>query len=76
MTNSHLSDITYMDYWAWKMEILKISRYRTSVKAERVQALMEKGKQLKRKGKIRNYDEWAHLMWVLRNKYVELTSET
>ena len=65
-----------MDYGTWKMEILKISRYRISVKVETVQALIERGNQLKREGKIRNYDEWTHFMWVLKNKYREMSSET
>jgi len=73
---SLISDIRYMDYGTWKMEILKISRYRMSVKVETVQALMERGNQLKREEKIRNHGEWTHLIWVLKNKYREMTSET
>lgn len=73
---SSISDIRDMDYGDWKMEILKISRYRISVEVETVQALIERGNQLKREGTIRNHGEWTHLIWVLKNKYREMTSET
>ena len=73
---SSTSDIRYMDYGMWKMEVLKISRHRLSVEVETVQTLIERGNQFKRQGKIRNYDEWAHFMWVLKNRYEEMTSET
>lgn len=66
----------YTNYGKWRMEILKISRYRTSAQVETVQALIHNGNQLKRDGKISDYDEWAHLMWVLKNKYKEMASET
>ena len=73
---SSISDIRDMDYGNWKMEILKISRYRMSVEVETAQALIERGNQLKREGQIRNHDEWAHSMWVLKSKYREMISET
>jgi len=71
-----LCDTSYTNYGKWRMEILKISRYRTSAQVETVQALIENGNQLKRDGKISDYDEWTHFMWVLKNKYREMTSET
>ena len=71
---SSTSDILDMDYGDWKTEISKISRYRTSVKVDRVQKLMERGNQLKKEGKIHNYDEWRHFMWVLRNRCEERPS--
>jgi len=73
---SSISDIRDMDYGNWKMEILKISRYRISVEVETAQALIERGNHLKREGQIRNHDEWAHSMWVLKSKYREMISET
>ncbi|UCD26457.1 MAG: hypothetical protein JSV75_06095 [Candidatus Bathyarchaeota archaeon] len=71
---SSTSDILGMDYGDWKTEISKISRYRTSAKVDRVQKLMERGNQLKKEGKIHNYDEWRHFMWVLRNRCKEQPS--
>jgi hypothetical protein len=73
---SSASDIGRMDYGKWRMEVIQVSRYRISIDAETVRALIDRGNQLKREGNIRDYDEWTHFMWVLRNKYGELTSET
>ncbi len=64
-----------MNYAAWKLEVLKITRYRISLKTEIVQALIERGNELKRERRIRDYDDWSHLMWVLKNKYREMTSD-
>lgn len=75
MTLMRISEINHMNYGIWKTIILKISRYRIAVKAETVQALIQRGSQLKREEKISSYDEWTHLMWVLKNKYREMTSE-
>jgi hypothetical protein len=72
---SSKSDIPHMNYAAWKLEVLKITRYRISLKTEVVQALIERGNELKREGRIRDYDDWSHLMWVLKNKYREMTTD-
>ena len=69
------SDIHHLNYAAWKLEVLKITRYRISLKTEVVQALIERGNELKREGRIRDYDDWSHLMWVLKNKYRGMTSD-
>lgn len=41
-----------------------------------IQALIERGTQLKKEGKIRNYDEWAHSMWMLKKKLREIGETT
>ncbi len=72
---SSKSDFHHLNYAAWKLEVLKITRYRISFKTEVVQALIERGNELKRDRRIRDYDDWAHLMWVLNSKYREMTSD-
>lgn len=74
MTLGRISDINQMNYGMWKTEILKISSYRISVEVETVQALIQRGSQLRIEEKIINYEEFTHLMWVLKNKYKEMTS--
>ena len=71
---SSKSDVSGMDYGDWKTEISKISRYRTSVEEHRVQELVERGNRLKREGKVHNYDEWRHFMWVLKKRCEERPS--
>ena len=64
-----------MSYEEWKMEIIKTTRYRIPIEIGKLQALIERGTQLGKEVKIRNYDEWSHLIWILKNKYRETTSE-
>ena len=42
---------------------------------EEVEALIERGKQLKSEGKVPNYDKWAHSMWMLKKKLREVKNE-
>jgi len=65
------------NYSQWKTHVYVICHYempklglhKPSVKE--IQALIERGAELKKEGKIRNCDEWAHSMWMLKNKLKE-----
>ena len=51
-------------------------RFNEDITVEKLQELIERGIELKREGKIRNYDKWAHTMWMLKKMRRELASQT
>lgn len=45
------------------------------VTIEKLQELIERGIELKRDGKIGNYDKWAHVIWMLKRMLREMASQ-
>lgn len=67
------------DFGQWTRCVRNIARFQGKGRRDNVvtiEKLIERGIELKRQGKIRNYDKWAHTMWMLKKMQREMASQT
>jgi len=68
--------ISKRTFGQWESTVQAIFSYpKPEPTFEELEALIERGRQLKMEGKGPNYDRWAHSMWMLKRKLNELKAE-
>lgn len=75
-------DLHSLDFGKWTRCVQGIAYFQGRgrldkvVTIEELQELIERGIELRREGKIRNYDKWAHTMCMLKKMRREMASQT
>jgi len=73
-------DVHSLDFGKWTRCVRALARFHGKGRLnevatiEKLHELMDRGIELKRDGKIRNYDKWAHAMWMLKRMLREISS--